>query len=143
VADNIGIRTRRRFGWFSPKVAILLGLVGLIFLAYAATSLSRQLGASTTGIVGACTGHAIGGNLSRPVVHTCDVTWSGDSATHTTSLDVGEGDFKAGQSIDLRVSGDSAVEATPPLVGAATAVVGLALIAVVVVPAVRQRRQRA
>jgi len=122
---------------FAP---ILLGAVGLVFLIIGIVQLASQSWAATTGTVGACSTHIDRTGTTRRTIETCDVTWTADGRTQTLPITVNNGTV-TGDTVDLRVSGDTVAVATPWWIGGAMTALGLILDAAAITMLIRSRRQ--
>jgi hypothetical protein len=125
---------------FARIVPFAVGLVGLVFLIAGVGQLVSQSWARATGTVGQCTTQVLGTGTNRQYRHDCQVTWQADGTSHTASVNLGSTTMNPGQSIDLRVDGDSVAVASPVWVGVASAVAGLVLLVVAVLLRRRHRR---
>ncbi|PZG16724.1 hypothetical protein C1I95_16995, partial [Micromonospora craterilacus] len=121
---------------------IVFGLVGLVFLTVGGWLLASQSWDRATGTVQECTTRIerTAGTTGR-TVQTCTISWQAADGPHTTRVDIGGSATVPGQSVELRVSGDNVVLATPGWVGAATGAGGLAMAGTAAVLLVRQHRR--
>ena len=122
--------------------AVVVAVIGLIFLIVGGWSLVSQGWDRAEGTVGQCqsrvtrTGTGAGSSRTEQL---CEVTWQADGASHQTTLNTGRANLSPGEIIPLRVKGDQAVIETPLWVGAGSAGLGAVLIVVAVVLLRRQR----
>lgn len=130
------------FGWLRKAVPAIVGLVGFVFVVNGGFVLLSQGWSQASGTVGACTPRLVRTGSSSHTEQTCQVTWRADGQTRTAAVDLGAV-AHPGETVDLRVNGDTVAFATPAWVGAAVGGGGLALVAVAVVLFVRGRRRRA
>jgi hypothetical protein len=142
MVDNVTIVRRL----FPRLVTIAMALAGLVFLAVGGGLLYSQTWSRATGTVGTCTTQYVRDSSGPQDTTTghwdqmCAVTWVADGQTHSTTIDLGAGTPKTGQSVDLRVDGDTVAVATPVWIGVVCAGLGVVLLGVAVTRVIKRRR---
>jgi hypothetical protein len=139
MADNTAAAAARGLSFFARIVPIMLGLIGLTFLSVGATFLSSQTWARTTATVQSCYAQPRAGAKPGDYTQSCQVTWVLDGQTHSGTVQLSGRPL--GPTVDLRVKGDTVVEASPVWIGATAAGVGLVLVIVAVTMFIRARRR--
>ncbi len=142
MADDPAPAVAGQINLFRRFAFIAIGLVGLIFLVVGAWLLLSLGWARATGTVEQCRAETVrtgAGPTNTRTDQVCEVTWEADGVSRSASVNLGPGDMAPGETVELRVRGDSAVAATPAWVGAASAAGGAALVAVAVL-LMRRRR---
>ena len=109
-------------------VPVGVAILGFVFLMYGLVNLRTQAWAHATGVVGHCTAQTVkGSGTSRHVNQVCDVTWSADGPSHAATVNLGAGQYRAGQAVELRVNGDEARPDDPAWLGYGGVGVGVLL----------------
>lgn len=115
---------------FKRAAGVIAAIVGLIALIVGITFTASQTWPAATGTVESCT-TSVSRTASGSTTHKkmCVVKWMDGEQPHTATVDLGNVARFAGESVDLRVHGDTAVVLTPGWVGYVAVVVGLLLLA--------------
>jgi hypothetical protein len=106
---------------------LIIGVVGIIFLVSGLSLILSQNWTRTTGTVQSCTARLIHTGTSSHSQQDCTVTWRDGNVSHTSTVTVGVKPRYPGQSVPLRVHGDTAAEPTPRWEGWVVGGAGLVL----------------
>jgi hypothetical protein len=131
----------RTFLRMSP---IIIGFVGLVVTIVAIPFVVSEQWTLTTGTAQACRSEVSSGGrgLGNAVYYVCTVTWTDAGTRHTASVDLGAAQPDYGQSVPLRVHGNSAAAQSPGWQGPTALAVGLALLMGGAVIEIRAWRRR-
>jgi hypothetical protein len=130
-------------GLFRRIATVVAAVIGLIFLGIGATQLLSLTWTAVDATVGECTAHTVNGSgTGRSFTQNCVLTWVHAGATRSATVDLGPGMPKTGQTIGLRVSGDTVVVATSPWIGVGLVALGAVLVVLATVAVIRSRRRR-
>lgn len=128
---------------FRRIATAVAAVVGLIFLGIGVTQLLSLTWTPVHATVGQCTAHTIAGTgNNRTYNQNCVVSWTDGGTPRLATVDLGPGAPKTGQTVKLRVSGNTVVVDTSPWIGVSLVGLGLILVVVVILVAGRARRRR-
>jgi hypothetical protein len=110
---------------------IVAGIVGLIFVVVGAGLVVSQGWETVTGTASTCQTRTerTGNSPSHRDHTTCQMNWRNAAGEdHGTTIDFGGRAVTNGETVELRVNGDTAVEAAPAWLAWGSLVVGVALV---------------